>query len=278
MKKEVICQKCNITRYVGIKSKVTELCRSCSLIGKNVGKVRSAEFKINMSKLKSGENNSFYGKHHSKETKLKIGKYNRTDEIKNQARKNLLKNKRDNSRSNYSIWIEKYGYEIANEKNIQLKSKQSILNSGSKNNMFGKPPPVGSGNGWSGWYKGEYFRSLLELSFLIYIKNEKISYESGELSKHKVEFELNGKSKNYFCDFYLIDKNEHIEIKPKKLCNTVENIAKFKAASEQYTKFTILTEENIKKISTIELIEIYKTGELVWIERYKEKFIKRFLS
>jgi hypothetical protein len=33
--------------------------------------------------------------------------------------------------------------------------------------MYGKPSPQGSGNGWSGWYKGKYFRSIMELSFIV---------------------------------------------------------------------------------------------------------------
>ena len=33
--------------------------------------------------------------------------------------------------------------------------------------MYGRFSPRGSGNGWSGWYKEWYFRSLLELSYMI---------------------------------------------------------------------------------------------------------------
>ena len=33
--------------------------------------------------------------------------------------------------------------------------------------MFGRPTPQGSGNGWKGWYKGWFFRSLKELSYVV---------------------------------------------------------------------------------------------------------------
>jgi len=51
--------------------------------------------------------------------------------------------------------------------------------------MYGKPAPIGSGNGWSGWYKGWYFRSLLELSFMInVIERFKMSWQNAETKKH----------------------------------------------------------------------------------------------
>jgi hypothetical protein len=64
---------------------------------------------------------------------------------------------------------ELYGKEKANK----MKNNLSILNSGSKNKMYGKPSPQGSGNGWSGWYKGWYFRSLIELSYMVNVIEKK---------------------------------------------------------------------------------------------------------
>jgi hypothetical protein len=62
-----------------------------------------------------------------------------------------------------------------------MKKKMSDSISGEKNFWFGKPSPVGSGNGWSGWYKGWYFRSLLELSFMIkVIERFKFSWKSAD--------------------------------------------------------------------------------------------------
>ncbi len=49
---------------------------------------------------------------------------------------------------------------------LKEKHRQNAIGEG--NNMYGRPSPQGSGNGWSGWYKERYFRSLRELMFLIY--------------------------------------------------------------------------------------------------------------
>jgi hypothetical protein len=194
-----------------------------------------------------------------------------------QARRNLEKNRRDNTKSNYNIWLEKFGEEIANQKMDRYREKQSLLNSGEKNSMFGKPSPQGSGNGWSGWYNGHFFRSLLELSYLVYLLKNKILFESGELNTHRVKYDVNGKLKTYCCDFYLIETKEHIEIKPKRLCNTIENKAKFNAARSVHKNFKVLTENDFAQITPSEIVNLYKTGYIVWLKRYEEKFKKRYL-
>ena len=104
----------------------------------------------------TGEKNGFFGKKHTADTKEKIS----NSVIANPGRGMTGK-------TTYGVWLEKYGKEIADDKLKNLKNKLSILFSGKKNPMYGKPTPIGSGNGWSGWYKGWYFRSLLELSYMI---------------------------------------------------------------------------------------------------------------
>ena len=89
---------------------------------------------------------------------------------------------------------ELYGKEKAEE----IKKKISKRSSGSNNPMFGKPSPQGSGNGWSGWYKGFFFRSLLELSFLV--KSNISEIENAEYIKIKY-IDENGKERNYLPDY-----------------------------------------------------------------------------
>lgn len=87
----------------------------------------------------------------------------------------------------YDIWVEKYGLEIANQKLIEFKNNRSKSSTGEKNPMFGKTSPTGSGNGWSGWYKDWYFRSINELSFMInVIERFKFTWVSGEKLKYKI--------------------------------------------------------------------------------------------
>jgi hypothetical protein len=110
---------------------------------------------------------------------------------------------------------------------------------GSKNPMYGKPSPEGSGNGWSGWYRGYYFRSLLELSYLKYLIDNNIVFETAENKKYQVKYYDSYKQQeaNYYPDFYLINSKEIVEIKPKNLLNTQKNIDKYKAAKKNIKNF-----------------------------------------
>ena len=130
---------------------------------KNIDKFKSEEFKKKMSDVTSGNKNGMYGK------------------------------------SVYSVWVEKYGIVIADQKMKEYKLKQSINSSGNKNPMYGKPSPNGSGNGWSGWYKNYFFKSLKELSFILTLEKENIKYESAEVKKFKIEYiNWEGKKRNYY--------------------------------------------------------------------------------
>jgi len=144
--------------------------------------------------------------------------------------------------------------------------------------MFGRPAPQGSGNGWSGWYRDTFFRSIFELSYLVYLNNNKIQFESGELNKHRVHYEVNERRKSYCCDFYLPETDEHIEIKPRRLINSAENKIKFEAARKHHKNFRVLTETDVKRIEPTEMIRLYNLGELVWMKRYEEKFKREYLE
>lgn len=111
----------------------------------------------------------------------------------------------------------------------QIKKRLHYVFSGEKNPMYGKPAPQGSGNGWSGWYKNHYFRSLLELMFII--RNPEI--KSAEYIKIPYISPYNNVNKTYMPDF--IQDNILIEIKPRKLINTPINKAKY-CAARKYCK------------------------------------------
>lgn len=157
--------------------------------------------------------------------------------------------------------------------NPSYRQKMSEKFKGENNPMYGKPSPQGSGNGWSGHYKEVQFRSLNELFYLKYLFDNNIKFENGEKKKHRIEYEFNG-VKSYGSDFYLLDTNEYIEIKPKKMINTPQNKAKFKAAKEKLgEKFKVLTEDDLNKISVEEMYTLYLKGDLKFDKRYEEKFL-----
>lgn len=157
--------------------------------------------------------------------------------------------------------IEKYGEQMAQEIN---KSKALP---GSKNGMYGKPPLKSSGYGWSGWYNGYHFRSLLELSYIKFLIDADIKFKSAETKEYMVEYMLEGIERTYWPDF-VVD-GDIIEIKPSRLVNTKQNTAKFKAAKEKYgTKFKILTENDFPVIKDI--TDLVESGKIKLLKKYQK--------
>jgi DNA-directed RNA polymerase subunit RPC12/RpoP len=268
----------SIIRYSNIKDdRIYRYCPECKkkIFYKN-REQRIRNEKLNYKCIKcstydrNGENNPFFGKHHTEEIKNiyrtvhKGKRYSPDTEFK--------KGSEGNTTSNYDSWVKKYGKDIANEKNEAFKNKTSKNNSGKGNPMYGKPSPIGSGNGWSGWYKGWYFRSLLELSYMIFvIERFNLKWESGELKKNRIEYLDNGKIKNYFPDF-IIEEKYVIECKPKSLWNLKINKTKFEYA-RKYCELNnlVIKIRDCRKINQSDLISLYKAGEIKFIRKYETR-------
>lgn len=176
-------------------------------------------------------------------------------------------------KSFYDIWKEKHGEQIANQKLNQFKIKAKNNSLGKNNPMYGKPAPQGSGNGWSGYYKNYYFRSLLELSYLKYLLDNNIKFENGEKKKYCIEYQFNNVDRTYRPDYFLVETQELIEIKPKNLINSQINKIKFEAGRQKYgNKFKVLTEDNLIKLNFDEIYILYKTKDLIFDKKYDIKF------
>jgi hypothetical protein len=218
------------------------------------GKTHSEEVKSVLKKKSTGRK-------HSEETKLKIS-------YANSGENSIFYGK-----SLYEIQCKKYGVKIAKKKRDDRIKKLSIKNTGSGNPMYGKPSPQGSGNGWSGWYKDIYFRSFLELSFLVnWVNRFKLDIESAEKKKYRIQYNFNGAERNYFAD-WIVNGKYLVEIKPKRLWNTPQNKAKFEAARE-YCKENILIFKIIEpiKLSKDEIRYLYETNQVMFNKKYNEKF------
>lgn len=263
-KKETKCKSCGIKEVITdeVKKKMSERVK-----GEN-----------NPMFGKFGELNPFFGKNHSEETKKKIvnGRdYSiyRTEEFRQKMSK-LSKGENNPmyGKSLFDFWIEKHGEEIANNKILDYRNKQSINNRGEKNNMYGRPAPKNSGNGISGWYKDWFFRSLLELSYMInIIERFNLKWESGELEKYKIKYTIDNTEKNYFPDF-VINNKYIIECKPRSLWGTKINKMKFDSAkifcdNNNY----IFKIRDIKKIKKNELSSLINLGIVILTNKWKDK-------
>lgn len=247
--------------------KTKSKCKSCSKKGGN-----------NPMYGKSGMLNPFFGKTHTDDSKSKIiqnrdySKY-KTDEFRKKL-SNLNKGEKNNmyGKSLYSVWLEKYGKEIANKKMSDFKLKQSILNKGEKNSMYGKPSPINSGNGICGWYKGWFFRSLLELSYMLYvIERYNFIWECGENKNYKIQYNIDGVNKNYFPDF-IIDGKYVVECKPKRLWDTKINKVKFEYAKKFCEDNGLIFKiRDIPKIKKPELLLLIDSGIIVLTNKWKNK-------
>lgn len=160
------------------------------------------------------------------------------------------------------------------EKAIIISKKLSLSRIGEKNPMYGKPSPKGSGNGWSGYYLDFYFRSLLELSYIHYLVENDINFENAEKKIYTVKYILNGEKRTYRPDFYLIDTNKIIEIKPSALVNSYLNKIKFTAAKNKFNNFNIITEKDINKLNYQQIKDLHNRSLIKFDKSTFKKFKK----
>ena len=251
------CPNCNKELKYGTKysfkvaEKKNSLCKSCGL--KNTmtdDRLKKMSEKVkgenNPMYGKKGELNPFFGKTHTEESKIKM---------------------RDAVRD-YSVY-----------KTDEFRQKMSNVTTGENNPMYGKPSPNGSGNGWSGWYKGWFFRSIKELTYIVnVIERFNLTWESAENKNYMIEyFDYKGLKRNYFPDF-IINKKYLVEIKPKKLFKSDLVIRKQEAALNFCKKNGLKYKlRSINNLTNKELIDLYLNGEIIFTERYDKKFKERYL-
>lgn len=164
------------------------------------------------------------------------------------------------------------------EKSKKIKEKISKANSGHNNPMYGKPSPQGSGNGWSGWYKGWYFRSLKELSYMIYvIEKHKFPWKTAESKEYQIEYiDWKGTKRSYFPDF-IIEEKYLVEIKPKSLWNS-DTVKRKKEAAILFCNkndFKYKLTESPKQITHKEIEKLINEGLIIFTKQYQQKWEKR---
>lgn len=271
----ITCDQCNKNYDLRYKSAMEnrntydkDLCQSCRLKLQYQNGARTSHFKIyNQSESNKGTFDERYGKEKSDKIKKEMSDKRKG---KNNPNYNGKYSKMEECVQLSKMWKgktleDRFGF----EKSKNIKHKISLKISGKNNGMYGKSSPIGSGNGWSGWYKNIYFRSILELSYIKYLYDNKIIFKCGE--KLKIPYMIEDTLRNYLPDFII--GNKIIEVKPKLLINTIQNKLKFEAAKNIYgNNFIVLTEDDIIQLKFEEIDELLKIGDLMFIERYQLKF------
>jgi hypothetical protein len=204
------------------------------------------EFRQNVSKVTSGKNNSAYGK--------------------------------TNREYCFNAW-QKKGLTLAEceEKYKHVFDNRDL--SGEKNGMYGKPSPHLSGIGWSGLYKNTiHFRSLMELSYMVYLDENKISWVSAEGKIRIKYYDEKGKARTYSPDF-IINKNEVIEVKPEKLKNVLVNVTKFEAGRQwcenNNYQYKVVTPDYL---SDDVIYNMWKNNVISFSNKVEQKVIKYFMK
>ena len=163
------------------------------------------------------------------------------------------------------------------------------ISDGTKKNMpIMGAPPISCGYGFSGKYKGFYFRSSLELMFLCYLKENNIIFETAETEKYKISYiNTNGDKKGYRPDF--IVNGYVIEIKPQFKLTDHDTILKIESGKQKFgDKYKVYTEKTIegllgrKQFKINDIYDLYIIGDiepttrtLRSIEKYEAKINNR---
>lgn len=123
----------------------------------------------------------------------------------------------------------------------------------------------------SGWYNGLYFRSSLELSFLV--NNSHKSFSSCEIKKYAVTYLAKDKIKKYYPDY--TDGELIYEIKPTSLLNFAFNQDKITAAKEKFgDSYKVITEQESNYISKEVIKQLIENGSVILVKNSEKTFEK----
>lgn len=120
----------------------------------------------------------------------------------------------------------------------------------------------------SGWYNNLFFRSSLELSFLINNLEKKLV--SCENENYKVIYDINGKKRAYYPDY--TDGEFIYEIKPINLLNSFNNDLKIKEAFKTYgEKYKVITEVESPYVNKKIILELISNREILLTKNSEKK-------
>ena len=165
------------------------------------------------------------------------------------------------------IWKDRHSPEVFN--------KLMENRCGKNSNLWGRPPSKTGGRGYSGWYKSNfYFRSLHELTFMLSLDEQQISWRSGEYKSLNIEYiGENGRIKNYWPDF-IVNETKIVEIKPLSLQSETSVQLKASAAIDFCNKNGFVYEMIESKPDKIKIKKALQNGLVEFTKPFEEKFLK----
>ena len=124
----------------------------------------------------------------------------------------------------------------------------------------------------SGWYNNLYFRSSLELSFLINYNDK--TFTSCEMKEYSVRYIHNGKIKTYFPDY--TDGKFIYEIKPTSLLEYGVNPIKIQKAKEIFgDTYFVITEIESPYVTKQKIIDLISCG-VIKLTKNSENIFKKY--
>jgi len=140
------------------------------------------------------------------------------------------------------------------ERGKEMREKRSLNTRGKNNPAYGKSYMNG-GKSVKGYYKGRFFRSLLEYSFMKHLENEGVSLDNVGYECFTIPYVFDGSDRTYRIDFYVRARATVYEVKPSYVFKKLKPIddAKWQAAREYFKlcaiDFKVVSEFDFTKIT-----------------------------
>lgn len=185
----------------------------------------------------------------------------------------LTARQRMKGRTLYDQWVFTHGKEEADRRQVSFAAKCSKRCGGSGNPMYGRASPQGAGNGWKGWYRGTYFRSLRELAYLMVLLESGAQWESGEKKGYRTEYvDWEGKKRTYAPDFAVLSTKTLVEVKPKRLWESPSVKSKAEAGRAWCAARGWQYELTDPVIDTAKVLAAHREGLIAWTPKSRERF------
>jgi len=178
----------------------------------------------------------------------------------NKWQNKIIKSKRKNGTLNHSEETKNKIRDGINKYYLSNLDREKYISKSNNNKHF------------CGWYNGLYFRSSLELSFLVL--NSHTTFISCERNQYKIIYDKDGKQKVYYPDY--TDGDNIYEIKPTKLLKYKDNELKINKGLELYGgKYKIITEKEVPYIEKTKILDLIESG-IVKVNEKTLKIIERY--